>query len=345
MYKKISAVIIIMFSLLVSNDYATGISVRIKDLCRIGGVRSNQLVGYGIIVGLKGTGDGKGTFFTAASIANLLEQFGVAVDKGKLSIKNCAAVIVTCELPSFAREGDTIDVIVSALGDASNLNGGILLQTPLLAANKQVYAVAQGPVSIGGGKGAKDTHPTVGRVTGGAIVEKEVPVNIKEDDALTLILHKSDFTTASRIADNINTQFNTPLAAAVDASQIRVQIPSNYETDLIKFISALEGLTIEPDMSAKVIINERTGTVVMGEQIKISKVAISHGNLTLTIKEEISPKERIEREERLIIMQPGVTVDKVVKALNAVGVTPRDIINILQAIKEAGALYAEIVLM
>lgn len=394
----------------------SGPSVRLKDVCRISDVRPNQLVGYGLIVGLNGTGDGKNTFFTAQSIVNMLQHFGVAVDKDKMKVNAIAAVMVTMELPAFSRIGDKIDVTVSTLGDASDLSNGILLQTPLIGADNVIYAVAQGPVSLGGGDagkagaGKKKAHPTVGKVPDGGIVEKDVSCPIAVDGKLSLVLKNSDFTTASRMVKVIDAEFGAGTAIAINAASIDVIISSEYADNIVGFISTLENLTVTPDIVARVVINERTGTVVMGENLCILPVAVSHKDLYLIVTEEGGNKEEKptiivsapeigtetmskalesinikpttaqmatvlntikqqktettpesseaankgaaetksgaqESQGKVIVLSTRVKVGDVVKGLSAVGATPQDVIAILQAIKAAGALQAEIVIM
>lgn len=329
--------------------------VRVKDITRVVGVRSNQLVGYGLIVGLEGSGDSDRTAFTMQSMVSMMKRLGVTVDRTEMKVENVAAVVVTAELPPFARPGDKIDVTVSSLGDAETLEGGVLLQTPLLAANNEVYAVAQGAVSLGGSNanimGGLRNYPTVGRIPWGAIVEREItsPILDEDEKSLSLSLDRPDFTTASRLVKVINTKFTPVTSKALDASLIKVNIPREFKDDVVGFVAALEELTLTPDERVKVIINERTGTVVAGGNATISKVAVAHGNLSLRVIERVrvpGQEARIEeKQERVIVMQETATVDNVVKSLNAIGSTPRDIIAILQAIDAAGALHAELALM
>lgn len=328
-----------LLSLLILFKIADAVEVRIKDIVCIKGVRSNQLVGYGLVVGLEGTGDTAKTFFTVSSIANMLQHLGIVVDRKKVKVENVAAVIVTAELGPFKRCGEKIDVTVSSIGDCESLEGGILLQTPLYAGDGKVYAVAQGALTIGGGKGEK-THPTVARIPEGAIVEREAISKILDEEGrLSLLLRNPDFTTASRIVDAINTAFpNT--AEALDPSCIKLRIPDKEKDNIIGFIAKIEALKVIPDAEAKVVINERTATIVMGEHLRVNEVAVTHKNLTLTIKKD----EELIKEHTLLLKE-APTLKDVVEALNAIGATPQDIIAIIQAIKEAGALHAEIVLM
>ena len=266
--------------------------VRIKDIADIKGVRQNQLVGYGLIVGLDGTGDSASSIFTIQSMASMLEKMGVTVKAADIKVDNVAAVMVTAELPPFARTGSRIDVLVSSIGDAKNLQGGTLLFTTLKAADRQVYAVAQGPVSTGGfvadgasGSEVQKNFPTVGRVVNGALVEKEIPTKFNQKESLTLTLHSPDFTTSSRVAQAINVAFYDQIANTHDSGTIEVKVPEKYKGNVVALVTMIEGLGVTPDMVSKIIINERTGTVIMGENVRISTVAIAHGNLSIEIKE------------------------------------------------------------
>ncbi len=346
---------------------STGFSARIKDIAYFIGNRFNMLIGYGLVVGLNGTGDKEKTQFTVSTLANLLDNMGIHVDPDQIKIKNVAAVMVTARLPAFARIGTKLDVQVSSIGDAKSLVGGTLLLTPLQGPDGEVYAVAQGPISVGGfafggaaGGGVQQNHPTVGHISNGAIVEKEVPLDYQNYSVLDLTLREPDFTTASNVAKAINAAFGQKIAEARDAATIRISVPENSGKNLVDFISKVENLEVVPDSVAKVVINERTGTIVMGENVRISPVAVAHGNLTVSITEQpyvsqplpfsrgrttVVPQTQVEiKEEKahLAIVGGGVTIGQVVEGLNAIGATPRDLINILQAIKAAGALQAEI---
>jgi flagellar P-ring protein precursor FlgI len=318
--------------------------VRLKDICRISNVRPNQLTGYGLIIGLNGTGDGKNTFFTAQSIVNMLQHFGVTVDKDKMKVNAIAAVMVTAELPAFSRIGDKIDVTVSALGDTSDLNGGILLQTPLVGADKAIYAVAQGPVSLGGGDaggkgGKKKAHPTVGRVADGGIVEKEITCPIMVNGKLSLVLKNSDFTTVARIVEAIDAKFSAGCATGIDSSKVDVSVPSEYTNNIVGFISLMENLSITPDVVARVVINERTGTVVMGENLCILPVAVSHKDLYLVVtgEEERREKQEVKAEApTIIISAPEIGTETMAKALESIKLnpTPEQITTVLDMIKQ-----------
>jgi flagellar P-ring protein precursor FlgI len=354
----------VLIFVMISGVFAAPMA-RIKDVARVEGVRDNQLKGYGLVVGLAKTGDSDKTIFTAQSIVNMLKSFGVTVPSGQLEVKNVAAVIVTATLPPFVRSGNTLDVTVSSLGDAKSLQGGTLLMTPLTAGNGAVYAVAQGAVSVGGfsvsagGASASKNFSTVGRVPNGALVEREVPTTITDGTSLNLVLRQPDFTTASRVARAINARFGN-IAGAKDAGTVTVGLPGNYMGDVVGFVAALEDLYVTPDAVAKVVVNERTGTIVMGSDVGISEVAVAHGNLQIRIQSGtevsqppplsrgstvVTPTTNIQAEEQaasLMVLPSSANVGDVVKALNAVGATPRDIIAILQAMKSAGALYAEL---
>jgi len=345
---------------------AHAMEVRVKDVARIQGVRENELFGYGLLIGLNGTGDKAGTLFTVQSIASMLQHMGIQVPRDRVGVKNVAAVMVTAKLPAFAKAGTTLDVLVSSLGDATSLQGGTLLLTPLQAADGNVYAVAQGPVSIGGfnveaggtGEKVQKNHPTVGRVPNGAIIEREVPTTVVENQTLAITLNAPDFTTSGRLAEAVNRSLGAGRARAEDAATVRVGVQPG--ADLIALITTLEHLRIAPDRVAKVVVNERTGTVIMGSEVRISTIAIAHGNLSVQIKSEfqvsqppalsggstvVVPKSDVtvqEEKSRLSVVEEGASIGDLVRALNALGVTGRDLISILQAIKQAGALQAEL---
>ncbi|MFO7738213.1 MAG: flagellar basal body P-ring protein FlgI [Desulfatiglandaceae bacterium] len=357
---------LLMAALILLLNASPGHAVRIKDVADVQGVRQNQLVGYGLVVGLNGTGDGKKARFTIASVASMLEKMGVTIDPGDIQVDNVAAVMVTAELPPFSRLGSRIDVLVSSIGDSENLQGGTLLFSPLRAADGQVYAVAQGPVSTGGfsaeGAGGKvqKNFPTVGRVVGGALIEREIPTQFGQKEVLSLILHRPDFTTTSRVAKAINAALNDNLAQTPDPGTIHIKVPERFQGNTVALVTLIEGLEVIPDAVAKVVINERTGTVVMGSEVRISTIAIAHGNLSIQIKEsaEVSqplpfaegetvvvPETELSIQEgnsRLFLVDPGISIGELVKALNALGVSPRDLIAIFQSIKAAGALQAKL---
>lgn len=341
-------------------------AARIKDIANFKGVRGNQLVGYGLVVGLNGTGDGKKAIFTVQSMVSMLEKMGITVNTDDIKVKNVAAVMVTADLPPFARSGTRIDALVSSIGDAQNLQGGTLLMTPLKGADGSVYAVAQGAVNTGGfaaegaGASVQKNFPTVGRLIEGATVEREINSDFNSRTALTLSLRRPDFTTATRVTDAINGLFYDPIAAATDSGTIQLQVPTAYTGNIVELVSMIEKLEVLPDNAARVVINERTGTVVMGEKVRIATIAIAHGNLSIVVKENpqvsqpgsfsegktvVTPDTEIavkEGQNKLVLLPGGASIGDVVNALNALGVSPRDLIAIFQAIKAAGALQAEL---
>ena len=346
------------------------LATRIKDIASFDGVRDNQLVGYGLIVGLNGSGDSDQTKFPVQSLVNMLERMGVTVNRTDIKVKNVAAVMVTATLTPFAKQGATMDVLVSSLGDSTSLSGGTLLLSPLKGADGQVYAVAQGPVSTnsfsysGQASSTQKNHPTAGRVPGGALVERELPNVLADRSSLKLNLHQPDFTTATRMTKAINDKFPTTPASNNDPGTVLLTIPPEYQGRTVAFVADLERLEVTPDNSAKVVLNERTGTIVMGEKVRLSTVAVSHGNLTLYIKEspeasqpspfsntgttQVTPRTSIKVTEGgggLAVVDSGANIGDVVRALNALGVTPRDLIGILQAIKAAGALNSELIII
>ena len=344
-------------------------AARIKDIAAFDGVRENQIIGYGLVVGLNGTGDSDQTGFPVQSLVAALERMGVTVQRYQLTVKNIAAVMVTAELPPFAKQGNRLDVLVSSLGDAKSLAGGTLMMAPLKGADGEVYAVAQGAIltnsfSYGGQAAtASKNHPTAGTVPGGALIERELPNVLANRRDLRLNLHKSDFTTASRVASAINYRFNGRVATLSDPGSVLISVPETYHDRLIEFVADLERLEVNPDVTARVVMNERTGTIVMGENVRISSVAVSHGNLTVVVKESpkvSQPREfgngstvvvprtdlRVAEEKvNLSLLREGANLGDVVRGLNTLGVTPRDLLGILQAIKAAGALNAELSVM
>jgi flagellar P-ring protein FlgI len=337
---------------------------RLKELVGIEGVRDNQLIGYGLVVGLAGTGDRRQTLFSAQSLANLLERMGVTVSPTAIRVTNTAAALVTATLPPFAQSGSRLDVTVAAIGDASNLQGGILVLTSLRAADGQVYAVAQGPVVTGGfsggraGSGTTVNHPTVGRAPNGALVERAAP-SVAPRGSLRLQLRNADFTTAARIVAAIEGKF-AGAAHAESAGVVAVTIPADFAARSTEFIAALESLTVDADRPARIVINERTGTIVLGRDVRILPAAILHGNLSVEIQTtyavsqpnplaqgttEVVPQTSVttkEEKARSVMLKEGATVEELVRALAAIGSTPRDVIAILQNLRAAGALQAEI---
>jgi flagellar P-ring protein precursor FlgI len=343
-------------------------AIRLKDIASFKGVRPNQLIGNGLVVGLNGTGDGTNVNFNTQELANYLSQLGINASRDKLKVKNIAAVAVTAVLPPFARVGSRIDILVSSLGDAKSLQGGTLLLTPLKGVDGQVYALAQGPVSVGGGftaegaagGGVTKNHPTAGRIANGATVEREIPFDFAGKEEFSLSLHDADFTTSQRIVKAINQHLHSSYAHSRNGGTISIKLPPGYKDKVVPLLASLENLEITPDTTAKVVIDERNGTVVMGANVRLATVAIAHGNLMVQIKERprvsqplpfsqgettVVPDTSVtikEGENRLMVLPQGVSIGQVVQALNAIGVTPRDLIAILQAIKAAGALQAEL---
>jgi flagellar P-ring protein precursor FlgI len=320
---------------------ATVRAARLKDIATVKGVRENILIGYGIVVGLKGTGDSS-TDVTGQSLSRLFGKLGLDVqNNAAVKSKNAAAVIITAKLPPFARVGNQIDVTVSSIGDSSSLEGGVLLVSPLRAGDQNVYAVAQGPVSIGSvADGTSKTFPTVGRVVAGATIEKDVDVNFAGKKSFRLALHNPDFTTAARVAATINGELGGKFASARDSGTIDVVVPFNYDGNSVELLATLENVQVNIDQKAKVVLNERTGTVVMGDRISISPVAISHADLAIEIKG--APKgTKPDRVNEL----KGANVSDLVKALNALGVQPKDLTAIFQTLKQVGALQADLEIM
>jgi flagellar P-ring protein FlgI len=338
-------------------------AARLKDLVTVEGVRDNQLMGYGLVVGLAGTGDRKQTMFSAQSLTNMLERMGVSVPPTAIRVNNTAAVMVTATLPPFAQPGSHLDITAAAIGDCSNLQGGILLQTSLRGADGQVYAVAQGPVMTGGFSAGKSgnsqtvNHPTVGRAPSAAIVERTAP-SVAPKGVIRLQLRQADFTTSARIVEAVNKSFAS--ARAENSGLVSVPVPPDYASRTTEFVSALENLAVEADRSAKVVINERTGTIVLGKDVRVAPVAILHGNLSVEIQTtmnvsqpgplsqgttQVTPQTTTTAQEekaRNVILKQGATVEELVRALAAIGSTPRDVIAILQNLRSAGALEAEV---
>ena len=370
--RKISRFLPILFVLIVFDIKTLDAQTRIKDIVDFQGVRENMLIGYGLVVGLNGTGDTlSSSIFTRESLVGMLERLGVNARDDSLKTDNVAAVMVTATLPPFAKQGTRIDLSLSAIGDADSLLGGTLLVTPLVGADGEVYAVAQGPVAVGGvsagGAGAEVSKgvPTNGRIASGAIIEREISFDLQGLDTLRISLRNPDFTTARRIAQAINSFVGGPIAQSRDSATVSLVVPDNYRGKMVALITDIEQLRVTPDISAKVVIDEQTGIIVMGENVRISTVAIAQGNLTIRITEtpQVSqplpfseegetvtvPRTQIEIDEdedkRLSVLSNSVTLQELVDGLNALGIGPRDMISILQAIKAAGALQAEIELL
>ncbi len=348
-------------------------AARVKDIATIEGVRNNALIGYGLVIGLNGTGDKNGTLFTVQSLSSMLTRMGVTVDPAAVKVKNVAAVMVTALLPPFTRPGSHLDIVVSSMGDATSLQGGTLLLTPLKGPDQEIYAVAQGSVSIGGFVGGQEgdktqkNHPTAGRIANGAIVEREVPFAFSDMDRFKILLRDHDFTTALRLADTINKALKqestgSPIARPIDSATVELRVSDQYKGREVALLSKIEGLDVKIDFSAKVVVNERTGTIVMGDQVRISDVAIAHGNLTIRVQTEfqvsqppafapenaetvVVPQQEadvLEEEAKIVLVKGGTTIGTLIQGLNSIGVTPRDLISILQSIKAAGALHADL---
>lgn len=369
-------------------------AARLKDIAAFKGIRANQLAGYGLVVGLNGTGDGFTTEFTIRTIVNMLERMGIHTGSdrlGQIRLKNIAAVMATATLPPFSRNGSRIDVHVSSIGDATSLAGGTLLMTPLKGADQQIYALAQGPLVTGGfaafgasGTGVQKNHTTVGLISKGAIVEREVPLALDGKKEISLCLFHPDFTTAGKIRAVVDRFLGGRFAACLDSGTVQIQIPEPSRQRVAEWIASLEVLEVEPDAVAKVVMNEKTGTVVLGDQVRISTVAVAHGNLSIQIKERlnvsqplpfspgppkqpppivlppregtgtvvvpggatvVTPESSVavkEESKALLVVPGGVSLGEVVRALNAIGATPRDLISILQSMKAAGALQADL---
>jgi flagellar P-ring protein FlgI len=362
--------IALLLALVMPAFHAPADEVRVGDLVMVAGARDNQLVGYGLVVGLAGDGD-KDPIYTQQTIANMLRRYGVNVPITTLSSKNVAAVMVTADIPAFVKPGARIDVQVSSMGDAKSLQGGVLLQTPLLGADNKVYAVAQGPLSVGGftagpggGGGATVTknHPTVAQIIGGAIVEQEIPTKIVCDNNVELLLRDPSFISAALMADAVNNVF-TNSARALDSTSVQVHMPEGTGNNLVNFIARLEDIKMTPDTPARVIINERTGTIVATANIHISSCAIACGNITINVSSTLNVSqpapfsrtgqtvvtpstttEVTENKSSMVALPELPTVEKVARALNTLGVTPRDMMAIFEAMKQAGALQAQLII-
>lgn len=369
-YKNI--LLVLVGSLLALTTYAQKINdrltVRVKDIAEIEGVRGNQLIGYGLVIGLNRTGDKvQQNLYARQTLQNLLQRMGISTAVDTLKPENIATVLVTATLPPFARQGSKIDVLVSSIGDARSLQGGTLIVSSLKGVDGQIYALAQGSVSIGGisagdaGNSVEVNHPTVGRVPNGAMVERAIMTDLAANGSLTLVLRQDDFTTSARLSRAVNEMFGSGTARSLDGRNIVVKVPTKYLDDNVSFISDLETVRVQTDVVAKVIINERTGTIIMGSNVRLSSVAISQGGVTVRIGTEydvsqpsilsrtgetaVTPRVNVDVKDRKpesIILPDGATIEEVVRGLRAVGATARDIISILQAIKGAGALAADL---
>jgi flagellar P-ring protein FlgI len=361
---KISFLIIFLFGI----GIAHSAQVRLKTIATVKGVRENQLIGYGLVVGLQRTGDTQRVVSTLQSITNMLMNFGIKITSDQIRTQNVGAVMVTAQLAPLLKSGDKIDVTVSSIGDARSLQGGTLLMTPLQGPDGQIYAIAQGSLAVGGFSDntgefplIQVNHTTVGRVPNGALVEREVPSTFVDNDTISILLDHPDFGQASLVTQAINQQFGEQVAKAVDGGQVDVKVPFNYRENVVDFIAAVEDAPVATDSPAnRVVVNEKTGTVVLGQDVRIDAVAIAHGNLRLVIKKttEIThdavfghdelthtttvSSDDTDKKGNLVVLPEGATLMDVVEAVNAVGATPRDLISILQAVKEEGALHAEL---
>lgn len=340
-------------------------AVRLKDISSFSGVRNNELVGYGLVVGLAGTGDGTSSTFTMTSMANMLDKMGVQVSASALKPKNVAAVMVSAKMPVSSKPGAPLDVTVSSLGDAKSLLGGVLLVTPLKGLDGRVYAVAQGPLTIGGfaiageAASAQKNIPTVGRIPNGAVVERSVPFQFNNQDSMTLNMTVRDFNTTMQVVNRINTTMGGEFARAKDIATVELSIPNKFRGNMVPLMASLENLDISPDSKAKVVVDEKTGTVVLGQEVRLTKVAVAHGNLQVVISEDqevsqpgpfsdgetvVTPQTDVEIQEqnnRLMLME-GATLQELVDGLNSIGAAPRDLISIIRALKVAGSLHAEV---
>lgn len=364
--KYILKTVLVLVMVVAGNAEAA--QVRLKTISKIKGVRENQLIGYGLVSGLQRTGDTQRVLATLQSVTNMLTQFGVKITPDQIRTQNVAAVMVTAQLPALLKSGDKIDITVSSIGDARSLQGGLLLMTPLQGPDGQVYAVGQGALAVGGFTDNTGEFPvvqvnntTTGRVPSGALVEREVPSTFVDNDTISVLLTHPNFGQASLVTQALNTRFGESIAKATDGSQIDVKIPNNYRDNVVDFVAAVEDTQVTTDSIAnRVVVNERTGTVVLGQDVMIDAVAIAHGNLRLVVKkttqvtrdvvfghEQFTNSTTISTDDsgksgNLILLPEGATLLDLIEAVNAVGATPRDLISILQAIKEEGALHADL---
>lgn len=361
--KSLAACLVFALGMLAYTPIAE--SVRIKDIANFSGMRSNQLVGYGLVVGLSGTGDKKDSTFTMRSMVNMLEKMGVQVDMSKMKPKNVAAVMVTASMPLSAKPGSAMDVTVSSLGDASSLLGGVLIQTPLKGIDDKVYALAQGSLTVGGFSAsggmatAQKNITTVGQIPGGATVERSVPYEFNTLDNLTLTMNAPDFSTTNQVVERLNNALGGNFAKAADVGTIKLDVPEDFKGNIVPLMASIENMEVTPDMAAKVVVDEKTGTIILGRDVRISRVAVAHGSLSVVVQESlnvsqpgpfssgttaVTPQTDIatrEDERKLNIME-GATLQELVDGLNSVGATPRDLISILRAMKTAGALHAHL---
>ncbi len=340
-------------------------AVRIKDIANFSGQRDNQLIGYGLVVGLAGTGDKTGSTFTTASIANMMDKMGIGVDAEDVKVKNVASVMVTARMPVSSKPGTRLDVTLSSVGDATSLLGGVLLQTTLKGVDGKVYALAQGSLTVGGftaeGAAARTQKniTTVGMIPGGATVERGIPFQFNDQSKLTLNLRTPDFSTSQNISERVNEAMGGPFSKAMDAATVQVQVPPQYTNNLVPLMASLENIEVSPDAPAKVVVDEKTGTVVLGRNVRISQTAVAHGNLQITVQESeqvsqpgafsqgqtvVTPESEVNvrEENRRLLMVEGATLQELVDGLNAIGATPRDLISILRTMQVSGALHAQL---
>lgn len=344
----------------------TAFAARLKDIASISGLRNNDLVGYGLVVGLSGTGDKTGAEYTTQAMNNMLQNMGVSVDKSKLQPKNVAAVMVTAQMPVTSRPGSRLDVTVSSIGDAQSLLGGVLLLTPLKGIDGNVYALAQGSLTLGGfsvtgnAATAQKNIVTVGRIPNGANVEKTVPFQFNQQDKLTVSMNTADFTTTMQVTNAINSVLGGGAARPVDASTVDIAIPPKYAGNMVPLMASLENLEVSPSNKAKVVVDEKTGTVVVGQNVRLSRVAVAHGSLQVVVQESLDVSQpgpfsqggqtvttpvtdiQAKEENRRLMLMEGATLQELVDGLNSVGASPRDLISILRALKVSGALQAEL---
>lgn len=340
-------------------------AVRIKDIASFSGVRDNQLIGYGLVVGLAGTGDKKDSVFTLSSMKNMLDRMGIGLNSSALKVKNVASVMVTARMPVSSKPGSRIDVTVSSVGDATSLLGGVLLQTALKGVDGKTYCLAQGALTVGGysvqGQAASTSKniSTVGLIPGGGIIEREIPFQFNQQDNLTLNLRVGDFSTAQQVAERLNSAMGGNFAHAVDSMSIKVNVPPHYRNNLVPLMASVENLEVTPDTAAKVVVDEKTGTVVLGKDVRISRAAVAHGNLQITVQESeqvsqpgpfsqgqtvVTPETNINvrEENRRLHLIEGATLQELVDGLNAIGATPRDLISILRSLQVSGSLHADL---
>lgn len=340
-------------------------AVRIKDIATFSGVRDNQLIGYGLVVGLAGTGDKKDSVFTLSSMKNMMDRMGIGVNSSALKIKNVASVMFTARMPVSSKPGSRLDVTVSSVGDATSLLGGVLLQTALKGVDGKTYCLAQGSLTVGGfsvtgaAASTQKNVNTVGLIPGGGIVERGIPFEFNQQDKLTLNMRVGDFSTAQQIAERLNAAMGGPYARAVDAMSVSVDVPPQYKSNLVPLMASVENLEVTPDTAAKVVVDEKTGTVVLGRDVRISRAAVAHGNLQITVQESqqvsqpgpfsqgqtvVTPQTdiNVREENRRLVMVEGATLQELVDGLNAIGATPRDLISILRSLQVSGSLHAEL---